>query len=142
MKPVIGSRGSRRTLGLVVRSITLSLLVTAAACGTDSTSSPKEACEDLSVALCTQLYTCLSPAELSAAGYPANEAACVTFYQQQLGCSAQTLDNACVGNERYDSGNAAKCTGQVENLECTQLRDPDFELERGAPACGQICVID
>jgi hypothetical protein len=138
MKLVIASRVAR----LVLCSLALSLLAATAACGTDSASSPREACEDMTVALCTQLYTCLSPAELAAAGYPVSEAACVTSYQQAFGCAAQTEDNACVGNERYDSGNAAKCTQQVGKLECTQLRNPDFELEAGAPACGQVCVID
>ncbi len=131
MKTVIG----------LARLAALSLLVAVTACADDA-SSPKEACEDLSVAFCTQLFTCLSPAELTAAGYPLNEGACVARYQEALGCSAQTLDNACVGNEHYEAGNAAKCTQQVEGLECTQLRNPSFVLAAGAPACGQICVID
>lgn len=114
----------------------------AAACGSEDSSSPRAACEDLTVSLCTQLYTCLSPAELQAAGYPANEAACVTQMQQALGCAAQTLDNACMGNESYHADKAARCTDQVVGLECTQLRDPDFDLEKGAPACGQICTVD
>lgn len=129
------------------RSLLASLLLlctaTFAACGSDSSSSsPREACEDLTVSLCTQLYTCLSPAELQAAGYPSSEAACVTQMQQGLGCAAQTLDNACMGNESYHADKAARCTDQVVGLECTQLRDPDFDLEKGAPACGQICTVD
>jgi hypothetical protein len=129
------------SLGPIFAPLVASLLLAFTACGGDS-SSPRAACEDLSVSLCTQLYTCLSPAELTAAGYPANEAACVTQYQQALGCAAQTVDNACVGNESYHADKAARCTEQVEGLECTQLRDPNFELETGAPACGQICTVD
>jgi hypothetical protein len=123
-------------------SLALSFLALGTGCGSEGSSSPRAACEDLTVSLCTQLYTCLSPAELAVAGYPASEAACVTQYQQVLGCAAQTLDNACVGNETYHADKAARCTDQVEGLECTQLRDPNFELETGAPACGQVCTVD
>jgi hypothetical protein len=133
MKTLLGS------LGL---SFGLSILLATAACGGDSEANPREACEDMTVALCTQIYTCLSPEELAAAGYPANEAACVTQFQQVLGCAAQTLDNACVGNEEYDAAAADRCTSQVGGLECTQLRDPNFDVEDGAPACGQVCAIE
>ncbi len=120
----------------------LGFLLACTACGTDDSASPREACEDLTVALCSQIYTCLSPAELAAAGYPASEAACITGYQAQLGCAAQTLDNACIGNETYHAAAAARCTEQVGNLECTQLRDPSFNAFDGAPACKQVCSID
>jgi hypothetical protein len=117
------------------------LCASVAACGGEDSSSPRAACEDLTVALCGQLYTCLSPAELALAGYT-SEAACVTQLQEVAGCAAQTLDNACTGNETFQADQAARCNDQVAGLECTQLRDPDFALETGAPACGLVCAVE
>ena len=132
----------KKLLGSVRLSFGLSVLLATAACGEDGEANPQEACEETTIALCSQLYTCLSPDELAAAGYPGSEGACVSQFQQVLGCATQTVDNACVGNETYSASAAARCTDQVAGLECTQLRDPNFDLEDGAPACGQICVVE
>lgn len=104
--------------------------------------SPKEGCNQGVEALCAQIYTCYSAEELAAAGYPASEAACVTAGQANAGCSAQTTDNACTGNETYHSDKASDCVDQIMGLECSQVRDPAFDVNVAAPACNQVCAVD
>jgi len=117
-------------------------VVALAACGGGGGGSPAQQCRDGVAATCGQLYTCLSPTELAAAGYPATEAACITMLEASAGCDAQTADNACTGNETYHSDKADQCVDQINGLECTQLRDPAFDLNTAAPACGQVCAVN
>ena len=121
--------------------VLLGLTFALAACGASQDITPREACEDTSVALCERLYACLTPAEVAAAGLPAAESACVTSYDAQRGCAAQTTENVCTGNEKYSGVQASKCSDQVVGLTCAQVRDPTFTLQTGAPACAKICAV-
>jgi len=120
-------------------AILASIVFGLAACGGDP--SPKEACNDLSAALCDRFYACLTPQEIAAAQLPPTEAGCVTMYQTQFGCSAQTTENTCDGNEKYHGNYADDCTDQVRGLDCSQVRDPNFDFNAGAPACDKVCSI-
>jgi len=128
----------------MLRSISLAAFVLGlTACpGSSDGPSPRQACEDLSSALCERLYACLTPAEIAASGLPASEAACVTAEEAANGCAAQTLDNVCTGgNEHYDASEAAKCSDQIVGLTCAQVRDPALDVKTAAPACAMTCVI-
>jgi hypothetical protein len=131
-------------LRAILFSISLSIALSAlTACPNSSDNlSPREACEGVSVALCERIYTCLSAEELAAAGFPGNEAACVTAMDQSQGCSAQTLDNACDGNETFHAAQAETCLDQLAGLDCGQLRSDDLDLASAAPACNLVCSID
>jgi hypothetical protein len=128
----------------MLRSISFIVVLGFTACGGDGAGgpTPRQACEDLSSALCERIYACLTPAELAAAGLPASEAACVTAEEAANGCAAETLDNVCTGgNEKYDASEAAKCSDQVVGLTCSQVRDPALDVKTAAPACAKTCVI-
>ena len=115
-------------------------LVMFAGCPSDGVS-PKQACEDVASAECERVYACLTPQEIMMKMLPDNEAACVTALQANRGCAAQTTKNACTGNEKYNASEAAKCSDQVSNLACSQVRDPFFDIKTEAPACADICKI-
>lgn len=117
----------------------VSLVLGLAACGGDPT--PKEACNDFSAALCERLYACFTPQELAAAQYPPTEAGCVTKFETDSGCAAQTTANACDGNETFHAGSVDTCTDQIHGLECSQVRDSTFDFEKGLPACDKVCSI-
>jgi hypothetical protein len=126
----------------MLRSISLVLLVVTACSGGSDGPSPRQACEDLSSALCERVYACLTPDEIAAQGLPASEAACVTSEQASKGCAAQTLDNVCTGgNQKYDASEAGKCTDQITGLTCAQVRDPALDVKTAAPACALTCVV-
>jgi hypothetical protein len=128
-----------------IRNSLLGLIALTALAGCPSegeTLSPREACEGASVALCERLYTCLSTEELAAAGFPSQEAACVTQFDAAEGCAAQTTSNACDGNETFHAAKAATCLDQLAGLDCGQIRSDNFDLGRDAPACGLVCSID
>lgn len=112
------------------------------ACPADESISPREACEGVSVALCERIYSCLSPEELGAAGLPANEAACVEAMDRDQGCAAQTLANACDGNETFHGTKANQCLDQLAGLDCGQIRSDSLDLAQAAPACNLVCTID
>ncbi len=103
---------------------------------------PRAACEDAQANLCERLYTCYTPDELAALGFPASEAACVSMLQASEGCDRQTAENACTGNERYHADQADSCVEQITGLACGQVRDPDLDLEKAAPACAKVCAVD
>ena len=84
----------------------------------------------------------MTPQELAAGQYPPTEAACVSQYKTLFGCAEQTAENACEGNEVYKADQADKCVDQVAGLDCSQVRDPDFDTETAAPACDQVCVVE
>jgi hypothetical protein len=105
-------------------------------------SSPRVACEDIEANVCERLYACFTPAELQAANYPPDEAACVSQRQVMKGCANQTTANACVGNEHYHPDQAATCAHQVSGLTCGQIRDDASSIDAAAPACSKICVVD
>ena len=91
--------------------------------------------------MCERIYTCYTPAELAASGFPSTEAACITMLQNSAGCSAQTTANACTGNEKYHGDQADQCVEQILGLACSQVRDDNLDIERAAPACGKVCSI-
>jgi hypothetical protein len=123
-----------------MRFILVGLLVsTAAACGSDP--SPSAACNQIVVATCAKFYECLTAAELASIGYPASEAACVTQQEQMAGCANQTAANACTGNETYHGDQVDPCDSQIKGLECSQIRDPAFNIDNAAPACNKVCSI-
>lgn len=124
----------------MLRSIMLMVCFSVVGCGGDGVS-PRQACEDTASAQCERVYACLTPQEITNAGLPSSEAACVTMLQASRGCAAQTTKNACTGNAKYNSSEAAKCSDQVEGLACSQVRDPFFDIATEAPACGKICEI-
>jgi hypothetical protein len=103
---------------------------------------PRQACESLAASLCERIYACLSPEELAAGNFPPNEAACVTSLEDDQGCRAQTIENACDGNERYHADRAGTCIDQIEGLSCSQLRSANFDIDAAAPACETVCAID
>lgn len=131
-------------LRAILVSISLSVALSAlTACPKSETNlTPREACEGASVALCERIYACLSPAELAAGNFPASEAACVTQQDQAQGCAAQTLENACEGNETFHGVKADECLDQIAGLDCTQLRDDNLDFAAAAPACNLVCSID
>jgi len=127
------------------RKIAGFMLVLAAATGcpsSDSGITPRVACENIQANLCERFYECFTPGELMAAGFPANEAACVSKSQVDEGCSAQTEANACDGSERYHAAQANMCVDQIIDLSCSQLRDRNFDLRVVLPACGKMCSVD
>ena len=125
----------------MLRSITFVVCLLSLAACPDDGASPRQACEDTAAALCERIYACLTPGELAAKSFPANEAACVTQLQANEGCAAQTLQNVCTGNEKYHASEAAQCSDQVTGLTCGQLRDPFFDVKTEAPACAKVCSI-
>ncbi len=126
----------------MLRSIMMMVcLASLAGCPSDGGVSPKQACEDTASAQCERIYACLTPEEITSAGLPASEAACVTMLQASRGCEAQTTKNACTGNAKYQPSEASKCSDQVAGLACSQVRDPFFDLATEAPACASICKI-
>ncbi len=118
----------------------LSIALLAGCPNDDDGLTPRQACEDASVTLCERVYACLSPSELAAAGFPSSEAACVVNLEQKEGCAAQTLDNACDGNETFHPRNASACVDQLEGMTCSQLRAG--QIKTAAPACDMVCEID
>lgn len=120
------------------------LVCALAACGGGGGggASPQAACEDAQANLCERMYTCYTAEELAVIGFPSSEAACVSMLQASEGCTRQTKDNACTGNERYHADQAEDCTDQIGGLSCSQIRDPDLDIEKAAPACAKICTVD
>lgn len=110
--------------------------------GGGDSASPRMACEDIEANVCERFYACFTPAELSAANFPGDEAACVSQMQAMKGCSNQTTSNACVGNEHYHPDQAAACANQISGLTCGQIRDQTSNLDAAAPACSKICAVD
>lgn len=110
--------------------------------GSGDGASPRVACEEIEANICERFYACFTAAELAAANFPADEAACVSQMQAQKGCANQTTANACVGNQHYHPDQAATCANQVAGLTCGQIRDQTSSLDAAAPACGKICVVD
>jgi hypothetical protein len=125
-----------------IRSILVLAVLVGCAGNNDGGESPRQACEDTTSALCERIYACLTPEELSANGLPANEAACVTSFQANEGCAAQTTDNVCTnGNAKYSPSEASECIDQVHGLTCSEVRDPNFDQNVSAPACAKVCQI-
>ena len=60
---------------------------------------------------------------------------------QDDGCAAKTIDNACVGNESFHAAKAQTCLDQLGKLDCGQIRD-QVDIANAAPACTQVCSID
>jgi hypothetical protein len=118
------------------------IAVALSACSGSDGVSPREGCEQAAVELCGRFYTCFTAAELATAGYPASEAACVTMTQAQQGCAAQTVANACTGNETYHPSEAASCVDQIGGLSCSQVRDANLDINVAAPACAKVCVVN
>jgi hypothetical protein len=118
-------------------------LVAVVGCGgSGDGADPKAACQDQQVTVCERFYTCYTADELEAIGFPPTEAACVTMLQASEGCSQQTTENVCVGNERYHADQADDCLDQIAGLACSQVRNPDLDIELAAPACGKVCAVD
>ena len=130
---------------MLVRTIAGFIMLGAVATGCGGSSdgaSPRVACEEIEANICERFYACFTPAELAAANFPADEAACVSQMQAMKGCANQTTANACVGNQHYHPDQAATCANQVAGLTCGQIRDQTSSLDAAAPACGKICVVD
>lgn len=124
---------------LVVGVVAIGLL----GCGEDGLS-PREGCEKVVVALCSQVYACLTADEIAQAQFPATERACVTAEQESNECASQTEETTCGPVEKYQADEAADCANQIADLSCNQFRDPAvlLNLEVAAPACGRICVAE
>ena len=115
-------------------------LVLLGACGGGSTS-PSEACNEVNEAICVQIYKCYTAAEIAAAGYPANEAACVTMSESNAGCAAKTEANTCTGgNQVYHGENVQGCVDQLNGLTCAEVMSSSTDLETAAPKCNSICL--
>jgi len=131
---------------MAIRSIFMASLMAVVAatgaCGGSSGGgeSPVEACKDLNAAICERLYACLTADELAAAGFPDSEAACVTMSEAAAGCSAQTTENVCDGNEKYHPDQASTCIDQISGLTCADIR-ADQNLDEQAPACAKTCSV-
>jgi hypothetical protein len=131
---------------MLVRTIAGFIMLTGVAVvgcgGSGSGISPRQACEDSQANLCERFYACYTPAELATLGFPSNEAACVSQLQASEGCANQTASNTCTGNERYHADQANECVDQITGLACSQVRDPNLNLNTAAPACAKVCVVD
>ena len=92
-------------------------------------------------ALCERIYACYTADELAQAGWPAEESACVVQLEDQDGCTEKTTANACVGNATYHGDQGSTCVTQISNLECSQVRDPNLDINAAAPACGKVCSV-
>lgn len=118
----------------------------ATACGDDddggSSKSPAQLCNNTAVATCKQVYKCLTPALITAIGFPDTEAACVSEQKASLGCDSFTADNACTGSEKYHVDQHSKCVDQVNAAECSQVLAAGENVGTYAPACDMICVVD
>jgi hypothetical protein len=98
---------------------------------------PAELCTEIAEALCDRLYSCLSPGQLAAGGFPAAQSDCVAMVEARKHCPTYTAANACtVGT--YQSSEATACSEQTASLSCTKVV-PGFQLETAVPACGKVC---
>lgn len=113
-----------------------------AGCGGSDSLSPREACDQLSASLCERFYACYTTAELSSSGFPATESACVTMLQSDAGCAQVTAANTCSANETFHGDQANTCVDQISGLECSRIRDSNFDLDTAAPACGKTCAMN
>ena len=117
------------------------LFVGTTACGGGP--SPREICEHGVAVICERIYTCYTDAERAAANYPVTEAGCVTVLEtEQYGCANKTPVNVCDANEMWHSEEAERCIDQVANLECSQVRSSNFNVEHEAPACERVCQVE
>ena len=116
------------------------------ACGDDddggSSKSPAQLCNNLVVAMCSQIYKCLTPALITGLGFPDTEPACVSEQKAAQGCDSFTADNACTGSEKYHADQASKCVDQVNAAECSQILSSGENTAAYAPACDMICVVN
>jgi hypothetical protein len=109
------------------------------ACGGGSTS-PTEACDEVNEAVCTQIYKCYTATQIAAAGYPANEAACVTMSEASAGCAAKTEANTCTGgNQVYHGENVEGCVDQLNGLTCAEVVS-NTDVMTSAPKCDDVCI--
>ena len=127
----------------IVPVLVATMMVTG--CGGDGDGnglSVQAACDGLAETLCERFYACLTPAEIAAIGYPPTEAGCVTERKTEYGCADVTEENTCDPNETYHGAKASTCLDQFGSLECSQIRQPGFDFETAAPACGEICTVE
>ena len=127
--------------GRMISFVVLAALASAGCPGDGKGIAPSAACEEQQENLCERVYACFRADELSSAGFPASEAACVTRLVDARGCAHQTVANVCVGNAKYHPDQAALCAEQIAGLACSQVRD-DVELNDVAPACGRVCAVE
>ena len=111
----------------------------AAGCGGSDSLTPRESCEHAQSGLCERVYACWTPAKISEEGLPPTEAECVTGAESDKDCAHKTLANACSGSGSYHGEQASLCVDQVSALTCSQLNDPNFDLDAAVPACAKIC---
>jgi hypothetical protein len=110
------------------------------ACGGGSTS-PVDACNEVNTTVCARIYECYTAAQIAAAGYPANEAACVTMSEANAGCAAKTEANTCTGgNQVYHGENVQGCIDQLNGLTCAEVTSSTTNLTTAAPKCDEICL--
>ena len=104
---------------------------------------PAEACDELTAAICKVDYACFTADELMQAGYPADEAGCVSQYEASNSCAAQTAETYCPGsNQTFHADQVPECIAQINGLKCSDVRDPNFDVNATAPACGRICAVN
>jgi hypothetical protein len=98
---------------------------------------PAELCIDIAEALCDRLYTCLSPSQLAAGGFPQAQSDCVAMVEARKHCSTLTAATACpVGT--YQPSAVVACSEQTASLSCDRVM-PGFQLETAVPVCGKVC---
>ena len=96
-------------------------------------------CNQWNTAVCTHLYSCLTPEEREAQGLPATQGECVAA--QAPDCEEATSDSFCDSGETYVADQAMPCLTQFGALTCELFLDPDHDavLAANAPACVAMC---
>lgn len=116
----------------------LACFLVLAACGDSSTSSPDaaltgaQACANVGIALCHQVFACYSASEIADLQYPPTEAGCVT--EENANC-AQLMPGYCKSSAQTSIANAEACTAAVQADTCAQFKGT------AADACSQsLCM--
>ena len=124
-----------------LRNHAIPLLLAASGC-LPPNPTPAEACHQGIAVACERVYACLTPAERSVASLPATEAACVDASELRANCEGLTRENACDENKTWHGEDAAACIDEVANLECSQIRALDVNVQTDTPACQRVCRVD
>lgn len=114
--------------------LALALSLFAAACGGSNATSPPDAatapqaCQQVGISLCHQLYACYTASEIAGLQYPPTEAGCVT--EENAAC-AQSEPGFCKGSTQTSIANAEACAADLAGQTCTEFK--------GTPPAGDVC---
>ncbi|MGE0549804.1 MAG: hypothetical protein AB7O24_28360 [Kofleriaceae bacterium] len=100
--------------------------------------SPRGFCEDLAAVSCSRSYECYTAEELSSNMFPATEQECAEIVADKQMCGETTPKTLC-GDKKYRPEKAEACLEELEQLTCTEVRDPHLMPAQATPSCTQVC---